>query len=64
MEAKTNDVEYNSLLRERLISLIKSKDDSLNIEMYESLSKDLLLFKEIEGDYYVVIPIIETVKTE
>ena len=64
METKTNDIAYNSLLRERLISLIKSKDDSLNAEMYESLSKDLLLFKEIEGDYYVVIPIIETVKTE
>ena len=64
METKTNDIEYNSLLRERLICLIKSKDDSLNVEMYEFLSKDLLLFKEIEGEYYVVIPIIETVKTE
>ena len=54
---------YNTLIKQQLIYLIKTKYEGLEDVLYESILKDFSLLKDDNGVFHVIIPTIGKLKT-
>lgn len=54
---------YNELIKQQLISLIKTKYEGLEDVLYKSMLKDFSLLKDDNGVFHVIIPTIGKLKT-
>ncbi|MDB0601778.1 hypothetical protein PL373_11580 [Tenacibaculum maritimum] len=54
---------YNALIKQQLISLIKTKYEELEDILYESMLKDFSLLKDENGVFHIIIPTIGKLKT-
>lgn len=54
---------YNTIIKQQLISLIKTKYEGFDDVLYESILRDFSLLKDNNGVFHIIIPTIGKLKT-